>query len=199
MMTETVLWRRIDVPGHEVGSLKPHDDGWELFGTAVFAHEYGPCNLDYVVICDSGWRTESARISGVIADREINLRVSVNRESKWSLNGVECPTVAGCVDIDLGFSPSTNLLPIRRLSLSHGQEAKVRAAWLPFPSLEFELLEQTYRREGDSLYRYESGGGLFIRLLEVNSVGFVINYPGLWVEEGNLNVRGSRGAEGALL
>src|SRR5262249_12135859 len=185
-MTDTILWRRIDLPGHEVGRLKRRDDGWELSGTAVFSHEWGPCNLDYLVICDSGWRTESAQIGGVIGDREINLRVSVDRESTWSLNGVECPIVAGCVDLDLGFSPSTNLLPIRRLSLRRGQEAEVTAAWLPFPSLEFEPLQQTYRREGDSLYRYESGGGVFVRLLEVNAVGFVTNYPGLWVEEDNL-------------
>lgn len=87
------------------------------------------------------------------------------------------------VDIDLGFSPATNLLPIRRLSLARGQEAEVRAAWLPFPSLTFEVLPQVYRREGLQTYRYESGGGVFVRLLEVDAVGFVTDYPGLWAEE----------------
>jgi hypothetical protein len=119
----------------------------------------------------------------LIGDREINLHISVDSERKWFLNGTECPAVAGCLDIDLGFSPSTNLLPIRRLSLERGQEAEVRAAWLPFPSLEFELLPQIYRREGENTYRYESSGGAFVRVLEVNAVGFVTNYPGLWVQE----------------
>jgi uncharacterized protein len=180
---DTILWRRLDLPGHEIGRLKSLDDGRELSGTAVFSHEQRPCKLDYLVITDSGWRTKSSQIGGMIGDREIDIRVSVNNDRKWFLNDVECAAVAGCVDIDLGFSPITNLLPIRRLSLDVGQEAEVKAAWLPFPSLEFELLRQTYRREGETTYRYESGGGVFMRMLEVNEVGFVTNYPGLWVEE----------------
>jgi hypothetical protein len=43
--------------------------------------------------------------------------------------------MAGCVNIDLNFSPSTNLLPIRRLDLSVGASAIVRAAWLRFPGM----------------------------------------------------------------
>jgi hypothetical protein len=87
------------------------------------------------------------------------------------------------VDIDLGFSPSTDFLPIRRLALNVGEEAVVRAAWLPFASLVFEVLPRVYRRDGARTYRCESGGGSFVRVLEVNAVGFVISYPGLWQAE----------------
>lgn len=184
-MADSILWRRLDMPGHELGKLVRRADGWELSGTAVFAHERAPCKLDYSVLCDLGWRTTSARVTGVAGNLEIDLRVTVDAEQRWHLNGVESAAVAGCVDIDLGFSPSTNLLPIRRLSLSVGDCAHVNAAWLPFPSLVFEVLPQVYRREGETTYRYESRGGTFVRLLEVNAVGFVTSYPGLWhVESG---------------
>jgi hypothetical protein len=182
-VTDIILWRRLDLPGHEVARLTRRDDGWELSGTALFSCEHRPCKLDYLVICAADWSTQAARITGVIGDRDVDLRVSVDGERRWYLNEAECPTVAGCTDIDLGFSPSTNLLPIRRLALALGQEAEVRAAWLPFPSLTFERLPQVYRREGQQTYRYESGGGRFTRLLEVNAAGFVTSYPGLWVEE----------------
>jgi hypothetical protein len=109
--------------------------------------------------------------------------VSVDAERRWFLNGAECPTVAGCLDIDLAFSPSTNLLPIRRLSLAPGEEAEVRAAWLTFPALMFEPLPQGYRREGGSTYRYTTDGGNFVRMLEANFAGFVTGYPGLWQAE----------------
>jgi len=88
------------------------------------------------------------------------------------------------MDIDLGFSPATNLLPIRRLGLVVGEEVEVTAAWLPFPSLEFETLAQAYRREGERTYHYESGSGAFVRTLEINDAGFVTSYPGLWQAEG---------------
>ena len=182
-MTDTILWRRLDLPGHEIGRLHALDDGWQLSGTAVFAHDQQPCKLDYLVTCDAVWRTNSAHVTGVVGDRAIDLRVSVDAERRWRVNGAECPAVDGCIDIDLGFSPSTNLLPIRRLALGVGEEAAVKAAWLPFPSFEFELLPQVYRHEGKTTYRYESGGGAFTRTLEVNAVGLVTSYPGLWQAE----------------
>lgn len=182
-LADTILWRRLDLPGHEIAQLQFRDERWELSGTAVFGHQIGPCKLGYSVCCDSGWRTSSARVSGVIGDREVDLNVSVDAEQRWYLNGAACPAVAGCIDIDLGFSPSTNLLPIRRLALAVGDEAEVKAAWIPFPSLVFEVLPQQYRREGQRLYRYASRGGSFIRVLKVSDTGFVTSYPGLWEAE----------------
>ena len=90
----------------------------------------------------------------------------VAEESVWRLIGSPCrelrPVVSGCIDLDLNFSPSTNLLPIRRLNLSVGQQATVRAAWLRFPSFALEPLDQLYRRVGESSYRYESASGKFV-------------------------------------
>lgn len=182
-MTEIILWRRIDVPGHEIATLEALDDGWKLSGTAVFSSEQGPSKLDYAVFCTSGWSTKSAQVTGVIGSQSVSLAVSVSKERKWYLNRMEYFDVEGCVDIDLAFSPSTNLLPIRRLALTVGEKAEVQAAWLLFPSLQFELLRQVYRREGERTYRYESGAGAFVRTLEVNDVGFVTSYPGIWRAE----------------
>lgn len=154
------------------------EGGWALSGTAVFAHEGVPCKLGYRVLCAPDWRTTSANVGGRIGGREIEL--SVDQERRWQLDGVDCPVVAGCLDLELGFSPSTNLLPIRRLSLAVGESAEVRAAWLPFPALTFRPLPQVYRREGETRYRYESLNGEFVRVLEVNGAGFVTSYPGLW-------------------
>lgn len=182
-MVDTILWRRIDVPGHEFGRLAPREDGWVLSGTAVFVHELRPCMLHYVIRCASDWRTVSAWVGGNIGEEEVGVDVAVDDERRWWVNGIEYPGVRGCMDIDLGFSPSTNLLPIRRLAPGIGEEAAVRAAWLPFPSLTLERLDQVYRREAEMVYRYKSGGGRFTRTLEVNATGFVTVYPGLWQAE----------------
>ena len=182
-MTGIMLWRRLDLPGHEIAKLAMLDDGWKLSGTAIFASQQGPAKLDYVVNCDGAWRTSSAQVEGVLGGEDIDLTVSVDAERRWRLNGTECAPVAGSIDIDLGFSPSTNLLPIRRLALAVGDEAEVKAAWLPFPSLKFEPLAQVYRRLAERTYRYESRGGSFVRTLEVDSAGFVTSYPGLWQAE----------------
>jgi uncharacterized protein len=183
MTDATILWRRLDQPGHEAARLTWQGSLWHLAGAAVFAHDRQPCRLDYLVVCDSRWQTVSARILGWVGTKDIKVELSVDSAGKWRLNRMECPEVGGCVDVDINFSPSTNLLPIRRLNLGVGREAKVRAAWLRFPGFNLEPLEQLYRRIDDATYRYESAGGRFVVDLQVTSVGFVAKYPGFWQAE----------------
>lgn len=183
-MGSSIIWRRLDKPGHESARLFFADSLWQMTGTAVFLHDQLPCCLDYALKCDALWQTLSCEVKGWIGDELVTVEISVDQSRRWWLNGNECVCVADCIDIDLNFSPSTNLLPIRRLNLEIGQEAVVRAAWLRFPSLRLELLEQSYRRVGKSTYRYESAGGSFVAMLEVGDEGFVTNYPNLWRVEG---------------
>ncbi|HYT31356.1 MAG TPA: putative glycolipid-binding domain-containing protein, partial [Thermoanaerobaculia bacterium] len=168
----------LDRPGHEAGRLVHAGSDWRLSGAAVFLHEGQGSRLDYEVVCDRGWHTRSGKISGWVGGDSIEIEIAVDSAGLWRLNGRDCPEVAGCIDLDLNFSPSTNLLPIRRLDLAIGQEAPVRAAWLRFPSFSLEPLDQLYRRLDGSRYRYESAGGEFAADLEVDASGFVTGYPG---------------------
>lgn len=177
MADQSILWRRLDRPGHEFARASSLDSSWRLSGTAVFAHEEQACRLDYLIVCDSEWRTVCCRVTAWLGGRSIDTDISVDAGGRWRLNGIECPAISGCTDVDLNFSPSTNLLPIRRLGLEIGAEAEVQAAWLRFPSFTLERLDQRYRRTGPEIYRYESLGGAFVTELQVNSVGFVTRYP----------------------
>jgi hypothetical protein len=183
MTGETILWRRLDRPGHEYARLSRDGTEWQLAGVAVFQHERLPCRLDYAIVCDAQWRTKTGRVTGWVGDRTVEVEVSIDASGAWHINGTARQEVAGSVDLDLNFSPSTNLLPIRRLALPVGKHAHVKAAWLRFPSFTLEPLEQTYRRVDDGVYRYESAGGTFVAEIEVNSVGLVTSYPPAWVAE----------------
>lgn len=179
----SILWRRLDRPGHEFANLRLSDSWWLLSGTAVLVHEAMPCRFDYSIRCDSEWRTVSCRVTGWLGSQSMKIDIEVDERKRWHLNGKECPDTSGCIDVDLNFSPSTNLLPIRRLGLEIGEEAEVRAAWLRFPSFKVERLDQVYRRLGPKTYRYESAGGSFVAELEVNSAGFVTSYPNFCIAE----------------
>jgi hypothetical protein len=173
----------VDQPGHESARLLWQQAAWHMIGTAVFAHNRQPCRLDYQVVCDSRWHTVWGRVAGWVGNQVIELDLSVDAARRWWLNGTEYAQVAGCLDLDLNFSLSTNLLPIRRLDLAIRQEAEVRAAWLRFPDFTLELLEQRYHRLSDTIYCYESAGGQFVTELQVNTAGFITRYPNLWEEE----------------
>jgi hypothetical protein len=180
MTTESILWRGFVLTGHEACRLFSRDSHWQLEGTAVFSYEQQPCRLDYQVACDSAWRSLSANVEGWLGNRSVSIQIQVDAAGYWQLNQVGQPDVTGCIDIDLNFSPSTNLIPIRRLNLAVGQAAEVKAAWLRFPSFKLEPLTQQYRRLDESTYRYESSGSQFVADLKVNRSGFVLDYPGLW-------------------
>jgi hypothetical protein len=182
-VTGPILWHRLDTPGHESARIFSRDSRWHLTGTAVFVHERQPCRLDYSIVCDAEWRTLSGQVAGWVGNEIVDLSISAGLDQEWLLDDTEFPIVAGCTDLDLNFSPSTNLLPIRRLNLAVGEEAAVRAAWLRFPSFTLEPLDQIYRRLDETTWRYESAGGSFVRDLTVNKEGFVTLYPGLWQAE----------------
>src|SRR5574342_300703 len=115
MSYQTILWRRLDQPGHESARLWPQGSSWHVAGTAVFAYDLQPCRLDYELMCDADWHTRSGRVTGWVGDMTVELEITVDAAQRWQFNGKEILAVVGCLDLDLNFSPSTNLLPIRRL------------------------------------------------------------------------------------
>lgn len=178
-----MLWRRLDLPGHETAEITQQRNRWNLAGTAMFVYRKHPCRLDYEIECDMTWGTRDVTVRGQIGESPVSLVLSRDAGGEWCANGVAQPDVHGCIDVDLGFSPSTNVLPIRRLKLAVGARADVRAAWVRFPDLSLEVLEQSYTRLAELTYLYESAGGAFRRELTVNVDGFVVDYPGLWRDE----------------
>ncbi|HUR98797.1 MAG TPA: putative glycolipid-binding domain-containing protein [Pyrinomonadaceae bacterium] len=183
MKEQSILWRRIDTVGHEAARVYGDDDGWYLDGSAIFLHESSPCRLEYLIECDTEWRTTAATIDGWVGDEVIAREILVSEDGTWFLDDEEIDAVKGCVDIDLNFSPITNLLPLRRLDMQIGESKSVSAAWVRFPSFELERLDQTYTRPDEATIKYESRAGEFVRTLKVNRDGLVLDYPDYWMAE----------------
>ena len=102
--------------------------------------------------------------------------VALERDAKgnWTVDGVAVKALKGCTDVDLGCSPSTNTLPIRRLRLGVGASQKIQAAWLRFPDFTVVKAAQTYTRLDEYTYRYKSG--TFEADLDVDDDGLVTTY-----------------------
>ena len=152
----------------------------------MLAQSDRPCRLDYEIACDLHWITRRCTLTGYVGATTVTLDVARNSAGEWTVGGSPVPGLLGCDDIDLGFSPATNLLPIRRLGLPIGAKAAVRAAWVRFPELTVEVLDQVYTRLAHDRYLYESAGGSFRRELRVDDIGFVVDYPGLWIADAKL-------------
>ncbi|MFL5563303.1 MAG: putative glycolipid-binding domain-containing protein [Gemmatimonadaceae bacterium] len=178
-----IHWRRRDRPGTDVAEIISTMDGWLLTGVATFAESGRSWRVEYAIDCDEAWRTRRCTVRGSADEIRAALDVSRDERGRWTVDGRAHALLDGCEDADLGFTPATNALPIRRLRLAIGAKAHVRAAWVRFPELRVEVLEQDYTRLGPDQYLYESAGGSFRRELTVNEHGLVLDYPGLWVAE----------------
>lgn len=182
-LVATALWRRIDVPGLEHFRLWSSADAHRLEGTIVVAHDRAPLRVEYEVSCSQAW--ETTRVTIVLVDGETTRRLGLiaDDERRWWVHNADLPAVAGCVDVDLGLTPSTNMLPIRRLDLvarAPGASVDVTAAWVRFPELAVEPFSQRYTRVSGRWFRYESDGGRFRADLEVDDIGLVVSYGSLW-------------------
>jgi hypothetical protein len=178
-------WRRLDVPGREEAHIEQTADGWRLTGE-LDADEAGVrAHLTYFIECERDWRTRRAVVTGSASGAPIRFEFAADGAGHWLLDGTPLPLVEGALDIDLGFTPATNLLPIRRLNLGVGESSEVRTAWVRFPELRVEALEQSYSREAERVFRYDAvvDGERFQARLDTDELGRVLLYEGLWEAE----------------
>lgn len=174
----TVLWQSHSVPGSEYFQLWQTEDGWQLRGTIIWAEGGVPGKVRYGITCGADWRTREVHLGLGAGSRERTLHLIV-RDGEWRDRSGVLPHLAGCLDVDLEISPSTNSLPIRRLNLPIEDSGAARAAWVRFPELRVEPLEQRYTRLSEDLYHYQSDHGYETDMV-VDDLGLIVTYTNMW-------------------
>ena len=175
-----ILWRRLDQPGHDSCRIWQDGDLRGLDGVAVWRDPTGPAHLAYHVACNADWVTRSVRVQGRVGPHDLTLSIHRAETGAWRVNGESLPDLHGLQHMDLGFTPATNTLPIRRLIATRQAEAALAAVWLDPADWALKALPQTYQRS-DTGWRYTSPG--FSADLTVDADGFVTDYPEMWIKE----------------
>ena len=145
----------------------------------MLAEEIAPALFHYVVACDAAWTTRSALVEARRGGTAATLALEADERRRWWTGGSEIAAVRGCVDVDLGFTPATNTIAIRRLALDVGRGAEPTAAWVRPDDLAVLPLAQGYTRLSASTYDYRSESGFTTRL-EVDDLGLATSYPPFW-------------------
>jgi len=173
-------WDFVDGTGSEMASLSRGKSDWVIQGQIARTIAQAQIEVEYVILCDSSWRTKTAKV--VVSNGKENRKLDLcNNNGFWFQDGERCPALDGCVDVDLEWSPSTNTLPLRRLNIPVGGESGfVTAAWIRFPELRTQPLLQNYRRMAEDTYLYRSHGGTFEAEISVDRHLLVVSYEGLW-------------------
>jgi uncharacterized protein len=172
-----ILWQGLITPSMERFIAGASGGGFEFSGLILQAHQETPYVVRYAIEVDTAWRTRNVEVE-LEDGGQRRLSLTMDGDGNWSHDGHRVEQVAGCIDVDLEWSPSTNALPIRRLGLAPGETKSVGAAWVRFPSLEVQRIEQSYERLAERRYRYRSGR--FTADLAVDQDGMVLQYGVNW-------------------
>jgi hypothetical protein len=196
-MERFVLWSGIDDWRAEAARVELDEDGVRASGTQVGVDPVA-YRLDYELEAPERFVTRrlwvSARGEGWARQIELNH----DGEGVWSSDqksegenelpppGGDVDGVGGALDCDLGLSPLTNLMPVRRQRLHERPgELELLTAWVSVPDLGLHRYPQRYEhvRTGPSgsVVRFVDRGLApgFESELELDRDGLVVVYPGL--------------------
>lgn len=182
------MWQRDD--GAEWCDLRLDADRLSATGVQLGSAPT-PYRVDYRLETAPGFVTTEMRLRSSGAGWQRLLTLRRFPDGAWDVDaseygagpgtpGCDPATLQGAVDIDLGLSPLTNTLPIRRLSILAGPIGKavsIVAAWISVPDLGVRAPTQGYTPLGSGAVRYTQGS--FTADLAIDLEGVVTDYPGL--------------------
>jgi uncharacterized protein len=180
-MDSSVLWQRLDIPGHDAAWLRSDDHGAILEGCAVFGQATQATCARYQVLYDAAWCTRAARVEGFTGGRAFS-HVIVRETEGWTLDGQTQPKLGTLGDLDFGFTPATNVAQLRRRALPIGNAVSFDVVWFDLGAPRGLLrLPQHYARKDAFSYDYRAPE--YSAVLVMLPSGFVKRYPGLWRAE----------------
>lgn len=175
-------WRRLDGPGLEHCTARFGPTGGDARGVMLAREEGAWFAFRWTIAWDARGATRSLRIED-LQDGRI-LEAVADGAGVWQDLDGDRPDLAGCLDADVGASPFSNTLPIRRLDLAPGQRAEVKVAWAPLPRLEIRPILQRYtclaRTAEGATWLWEDADGGRHEGLRTDADGLVTLYPGLF-------------------
>lgn len=177
---DTYIWKSKVLGSIEYATIMEQNSNWTIESTVLIASEKIPgCKIQYSIKLSKNWELDIAVVEIDKLGLKKVLIIELDEEKTWIINKKRDDRFSACTDIDLGFSPMTNTIPIRRLELKKGETISLSACWLEFPSFKLKPLEQKYTCLDENTYLYESGTN-FKATLQVDKMKIVKDYPKVW-------------------
>lgn len=180
-MKVVARWRGWDGEGLEHCVCRQDGSGITLEGV-VAGVRGGLHGGHYLVRADAGFRTREVRVDHLDG---VLLHVEADGEGHWRdvIGDRSIPSLDGCLDVDIGITPATNTLAIKRLNLSAGESRDIVVAYVPLPSqIEGDFLPRRAEQRYTCLSpgrrcRYEGLFRGFAAELDLDEAGLVLDYP----------------------
>lgn len=174
------IWKSDLLKSIEYACVEEKNDLWFISSTVLIAsNEKMAYKIDYTLEITKKWRIINSIINIDNLGKKKLIKIELNKKNNWVINGEKKINFNLCTDLDLGFSPLTNAIPIKRLNLRESESNNITALWVQYPSFEIKTLDQNYTNLGNNFYLYESDTS-FKSKLRVTPHNFVMDYPTYW-------------------
>lgn len=178
-MSQAVLWQRLDRPTLEFAQWTV--DREVILRRDVVGDMNGvPGRVMYRVRVGDDQLTRVVRVHLWSDSGNRHLYLCRSHQGQWQANGIARPDLADATDVDIGVTPATNTLPIRRFRVAVGESCELVAARVQFPALSVIPARQRYTRIGADRYLYESLESRCWAELTVRDDGIVVQYGDIW-------------------
>lgn len=162
-------WESSERSSSERCTLRWENEGWTVEGvvTGVDVH--------YVVRLSARWRVQQVLLFRDLPDPDLWL--ATDGGGRWGeVGGAHRVELDGCVDVEIGCTPFTYSLPIRRLPLAVGESARTEVVTVDVETLAVRREQRTYTRSATHRFTIQGTGGS-ATAVEVDEYGLVIDEP----------------------
>jgi hypothetical protein len=174
-MQHILLWKGREYESLEHCNVFKADD-IRIASTIIGYYNGKSYHVIYDIVTDDSWTTRQVDIHFQINDQYGTIHLE-RMEKHWLLHGEHASQFDHCIDVDIPLTPFTNSLPINRLQLEKGDEARINVIYLDLLAGEITPVEQLYRRIAEDTYHYENVPNDFQADIKVDQYGFVLEYP----------------------
>ena len=169
----TARWQRWEADADETLTLRWENEGWTATG------EVGRERVSYVIRLSPTWQVRQFLLFRDLDEPDLWLGTDGN--GRWGeMNGAHRTDLDGCTELDLGCTPFTNTLPIRRLQLDVGDAAGITAAMVDVETLGVVPVKQRYHHVAPRRWEYTNLDSGATATFDVDEYGLVRDYPELF-------------------
>lgn len=155
-LARDILWHCSLLASSEHASLIEVENDRRLGGLAVLPLGGEPYLGDCDALCDGDWKPRSSSIEVILPMQVRTIELRSDHVGDWEVNGESASHLNGCSDIDLGQTPATNTVPLRRLDLEVGDTTSIVAAWVDPPNFIWLAVKGTTPGWRPDRWRYRS-------------------------------------------